>query len=99
MPMHGMPSPSPLHDTVAVGFTGHDWVIETEADVIEIMDLRLDPVKIVAAISDKLPPRRPSNPHPGAGKASLGMVHAVPHVPPLRCPRSRGPGRLQPLKP
>jgi ATP phosphoribosyltransferase len=32
-----------------VGFTGHDWVIETGADVVEVMDLKLDPVKIIVA--------------------------------------------------
>ncbi len=37
-----------------VGFTGRDWVIETGADVVEIMDLMLDPVKIVAAIPEEL---------------------------------------------
>lgn len=37
-----------------VGFTGRDWVIETGADVVEIMDLGLDPVKIIAAIPEKL---------------------------------------------
>jgi ATP phosphoribosyltransferase len=31
------------------GFTGLDWIVETGADVEEIMDLELDPVKIVAA--------------------------------------------------
>ena len=34
------------------GFTGKDWVIESNADVIEIMDLKLDPVKIVSAIPE-----------------------------------------------
>jgi len=33
-----------------IGFTGYDWVVESQADVEEIMDLRLDPVTIVAAI-------------------------------------------------
>jgi len=32
-----------------VGFTGYDWVIETGADVVEVMDLKLDPVKIIVA--------------------------------------------------
>ncbi len=32
-----------------VGITGHDWVQETGADVIELIDLRFDPVQIVAA--------------------------------------------------
>ncbi|MEO0128883.1 MAG: ATP phosphoribosyltransferase [candidate division WOR-3 bacterium] len=34
------------------GFTGKDWVIESNADVIEVMDLKLDPVKIVSAIPE-----------------------------------------------
>ncbi|MDZ7341605.1 MAG: ATP phosphoribosyltransferase, partial [candidate division KSB1 bacterium] len=35
-----------------VGFTGHDWVVETAADIVEIIDLEFDPVKIVAAIPE-----------------------------------------------
>jgi len=35
-----------------VGFTGYDWIVETGANVIEIMDLQFDPVKIVAAIPE-----------------------------------------------
>ncbi|UCE05747.1 MAG: ATP phosphoribosyltransferase [bacterium] len=37
-----------------VGFTGYDWILETEANVTEIMDLQFDPVKIVAAIPETL---------------------------------------------
>ena len=37
-----------------VGFTGHDWVLETEADVEEIIDVGFDRVKIVAAIPESL---------------------------------------------
>ena len=37
-----------------IGFTGYDWILETEANVIEIMDLQFDPVKIVAAIPEML---------------------------------------------
>ncbi|MBS3818354.1 ATP phosphoribosyltransferase [bacterium] len=33
-----------------VGFTGYDWVVETQSKVQEIMDLGLDRVKIVAAV-------------------------------------------------
>ena len=33
------------------GFTGRDWIVETEARVVEIMDLGLDPVRIVSAAS------------------------------------------------
>ena len=32
-----------------LGFTGHDWVRETDADVVELLDLGFDPVRIVAA--------------------------------------------------
>lgn len=32
-----------------VGFTGYDWVMETGADVVEVMDLGFNPVSIVAA--------------------------------------------------
>ncbi len=30
------------------GFTGHDWVVETNADIVELLDIKSDPVKIVA---------------------------------------------------
>jgi ATP phosphoribosyltransferase len=33
-----------------IGFTGFDWVVESQADVEEILDLRLDPVTVVAAV-------------------------------------------------
>ncbi len=33
-----------------IGFCGHDWIVETKADVEEIMDLGFDPVRIVAAV-------------------------------------------------
>lgn len=33
-----------------LGFTGHDWVQETSANVVELLDLGFDPVRIVAAI-------------------------------------------------
>jgi ATP phosphoribosyltransferase len=32
------------------GFTGFDWIMETRSNVTEIIDLKLDPVRIVAAI-------------------------------------------------
>jgi ATP phosphoribosyltransferase len=31
------------------GFTGHDWVVESGADVVEILDTGLDPVTLVVA--------------------------------------------------
>ncbi|HDQ00620.1 MAG TPA: ATP phosphoribosyltransferase [bacterium] len=37
-----------------VGFTGKDWIIETGADVIEVLDLGFDRVKIVAAVPKAL---------------------------------------------
>jgi len=36
-----------------VGFVGYDWIKETGARVTEVMDLKMDPVKIVAAVSSK----------------------------------------------
>lgn len=35
-----------------VGFTGYDWMVETGADVQTLLDLRFDPVEIVAAMPD-----------------------------------------------
>ena len=37
-----------------IGFTGFDWVLETKANVTEILDLGFDRVKIVAAIPESL---------------------------------------------
>jgi len=37
-----------------VGFTGFDWVVESGAEVVELMDLKFDPVKIVAAIPEAM---------------------------------------------
>lgn len=36
------------------GFTGRDWVVEKEADVIEGLDLGFDPVRIVAAVPETM---------------------------------------------
>jgi ATP phosphoribosyltransferase len=36
------------------GFTGKDWVLEQQADVVEWMDLGFDPVRIVAAVPEAL---------------------------------------------
>ena len=35
-----------------IGFTGRDWIVETGADVAEVVNLGLNPVKIVAAIPE-----------------------------------------------
>ncbi len=37
-----------------VGFAGADWVSELKADLVELVDTELDPVKIVAAAPDAL---------------------------------------------
>jgi len=37
-----------------IGFVGYDWVKETGAQVSEIMDLKLDRVKVVAAVSSQV---------------------------------------------
>ncbi|MEB3245197.1 MAG: ATP phosphoribosyltransferase [Vampirovibrionales bacterium] len=34
------------------GFTGHDWVQEQKANVVELLDLGFDPVQIVAAVPE-----------------------------------------------
>jgi ATP phosphoribosyltransferase len=48
-----------------VGFTGADWVAEVDADLVELLDCGLDPVRLVAAApadllgpGGQLPPRR-----------------------------------------
>ncbi len=35
-----------------IGFAGYDWVIEQGAEVVELLDLGFDPVKIVAAVPE-----------------------------------------------
>ncbi|MDI6733084.1 MAG: ATP phosphoribosyltransferase [Planctomycetota bacterium] len=39
-----------------IGFTGYDWIVESRADVKELLDLGLDPVRIVAAAPKKVIP-------------------------------------------
>jgi ATP phosphoribosyltransferase len=36
------------------GFSGYDWIYEQEADVVELLDLGFDPVRIVAAAPEEL---------------------------------------------
>lgn len=36
------------------GFSGYDWVVEQNADVVELLDLGFDPVRIIAAVPDDL---------------------------------------------
>ena len=38
-----------------IGFTGHDWVRESGAEVVELLDLGFDPVRIVAAVHESTP--------------------------------------------
>jgi ATP phosphoribosyltransferase len=35
-----------------IGFAGYDWVLEQKAEVIELLDLGFDPVRIVAAVPE-----------------------------------------------
>ncbi|MCD4665627.1 MAG: ATP phosphoribosyltransferase, partial [Bacteroidales bacterium] len=42
------------HGSHDVGFTGNDWVLETKADVEEVLELGFDKVNIVAAIPENL---------------------------------------------
>jgi ATP phosphoribosyltransferase len=37
-----------------IGFAGADWVAEQEADLVELLDTGLDPVRIVAAAAEEL---------------------------------------------
>ncbi len=36
------------------GFSGYDWIVEQSADVVELLDLGFDPVRIVAAMPEEL---------------------------------------------
>jgi ATP phosphoribosyltransferase len=36
------------------GFAGDDWVFEQKADVVELLDLGFDPVRIIAAVPDEI---------------------------------------------
>jgi ATP phosphoribosyltransferase len=48
------------------GFTGHDWVVESGADVVEVLDTGLDPVTLVAAAPEKSASGSPpGEAHPG----------------------------------
>lgn len=49
-----------------LGFTGADWVAELDADLVELLDTEMDPVRIVAAVPQELTesawPARPARP-------------------------------------
>lgn len=36
------------------GFSGYDWIVEQQADVVELLDLGFDPVRIIAAMPEEL---------------------------------------------
>ena len=36
-----------------IGFTGYDWIIESDAAIVELLDLKFDPVKIVSAVPEE----------------------------------------------
>ncbi len=36
------------------GFSGYDWIVERDADVVQLLDLGFDPVKIIAAVPDNI---------------------------------------------
>ena len=38
-----------------LGFAGADWVVEKGAELVELVDTALDPVRIVAAAATRLP--------------------------------------------
>ena len=42
------------HGTRDVGFAGADWVAEKGADLVDVLDLGLDPVRLVAAAPREL---------------------------------------------
>ena len=42
-----------------IGFAGADWVAELDANVVELLDTRLDPVRVVAASPGGVLPDRP----------------------------------------
>ncbi len=42
------------------GFAGYDWIVERNADVVELLDLGFDPVKIVAAVPEEIESERTS---------------------------------------
>lgn len=36
------------------GFSGYDWIVEQQADIVQLLDLQFDPVRIVAAVPESL---------------------------------------------
>ncbi len=71
------------------GFTGHDWVVESGADVVQVLDTGLDPVVLVAAAPERSRPAEtpegssPAETPAGSGTAAPMDGSRVP-VPPGR---------------
>ncbi|HEY9788322.1 MAG TPA: ATP phosphoribosyltransferase [Candidatus Obscuribacterales bacterium] len=36
------------------GFCGYDWIVEQNADVVELLDLKFDPVRLIAAVPEEM---------------------------------------------
>ena len=56
-----------------LGFTGHDWIVETGCKVAELDDLELDPVDIVAAAGESWEP-------PAPGTSPLVVASEYEHI-------------------
>ena len=57
------------------GFTGHDWVVESGADVVQVLDTGLDPVILVAAApEDSRPAGTPEGSSPAGTPAGSGTA-------------------------
>lgn len=61
-----------------VGFAGADWVREKSADVVELLDTGLDPVRIVAAAPDELLTDDGRLPRRGRGDRRLVVASEYP---------------------
>jgi ATP phosphoribosyltransferase len=57
-----------------VGFAGADWVAEKGAELVELLDTGLDPVRIVAA-PGRLPRERPAAAGPVRGGHGVRAAH------------------------
>jgi ATP phosphoribosyltransferase len=60
------------------GFTGHDWVVESGADVVQVLDTGLDPVTLVAAAPEAADARAvaPAGSRPGEAPAGRPLIVA-----------------------
>ena len=87
-----------------LGFAGADWVVEKGAELVELVDTALDPVRIVAAAAPDFLDRRTARPSPaswwppstsgspatGSSGAASTAGSSAPTAPP-RCSRPRTP--------